>query len=142
MKLYTCKYCYKEFSPTRRRVQQYCSNTCRSKAHHKRKTENNKITTNNKLSTAPPLPSTPSKTKIDSMSTSGIGNAALGNLIADGLKSIATSNKNKPATKGDLDALKNLLTSRYLPINNMQLDQYGNRPYYDIETKSVVYLKE
>jgi len=140
-KFYTCEYCSKEFEPKRRRVQKYCTDTCRSKAFYSRKTNDLPAKIDNKLSQPQPISPTPTKNKIDSMSTSGVGNAAIGTLLADGLKAIATSNKNKPATKGDLDALKNLLTSRYLPINNLQLDQFGNRPYYDVEMKCVVYLK-
>ena len=138
MKLYTCNYCFKEFEPTRRRVQRYCSNTCRSKAHHARKSNNKEILNNNSLKETQ---NKPNKTKLDSISSSGIGNATIGTLIADGLKSIAISNKNKPATKNDIEELKNILTSRYLPINNVPNDFYGNKPYYDVETKSLVYLK-
>jgi len=142
MKLYTCSYCYSEFEPTRRRVQKYCSNTCRSKAYHKRKSNTNKLPTQNKTTTPTELTSTPpTKTKIDSMSTYGVGNAAVGSLIADGIKSLATSNKNKPATKNDIAELKALVTNRYLPINNIPLDQYGRHPFYDTDTKSVIYLK-
>lgn len=141
MKLYTCNYCYSEFEPTRRRVQKYCSNTCRSKAYHARKTTTNTPTTQTNSSISTTLDSPPTETnKIESMSASGVGNATAGALIADGLKSLITSNKNKPATKGDLDDLKLLLTNRYLPINNMQQDQYGRSPFYDVETRGVVYL--
>jgi len=41
------------------------------------------------------------KTSIEKMSLAGVGNAAAGNLIADGVKHIITSYQNLPATKGD-----------------------------------------
>ncbi|SDB52202.1 hypothetical protein SAMN03097699_1886 [Flavobacteriaceae bacterium MAR_2010_188] len=34
---YQCKYCFQDFEPKRRRVQKFCSNSCRSKAHHAKK---------------------------------------------------------------------------------------------------------
>ncbi len=90
---YICNYCQKEFIPTRRRVQKYCSDSCRSCAHNLRKkiitkTETKLVETENE----------PTKTKIEAMSGSGIGNAAAGTLIADGLKDFFTNNENKPKT--------------------------------------------
>ena len=78
MEFYTCKYCYKEFDPKRRRVQKYCSNSCRSKAHHARKKTETKLPiisdseTKTEVST---LPTKPEKTTVDSMSLAGTGNA-------------------------------------------------------------------
>ena len=142
MKYYTCLYCFNEFEPTRRRVQKYCSNTCRSKAHHARKTISNKPKLENKNLTNIETSSTPTITKIDSMSTSGVANAAVGNVIAGGIKSFFTAEKNKPATKGDINDLITLIKKRYLPIQNMPMNQHGEFPYYDVETKNVVYLSQ
>jgi len=140
MKLYTCEYCYNEFEPARRRVQKYCSNSCRSKAYHLRKTNTKKLpsqTLDSKINLLKPIPS---KTKIDNMSASGVGNAAVGSLLADGIKSIVTADKNKAATKGDIAELKALFNKRYLPIKNMPLNGLGRLPYYDVSNESVVYL--
>lgn len=140
MKHYTCDYCHNEFEPTRRRVQKYCSNTCRSKAYHYRKTASNTLPSsqlkndNISATTAPPQP------KSESISAAGIGNAAAGNILADGLKALLTSSENKPATKKDIADLKALFTNRYLPINNLAKNQFGQSPFYDMDTKNVVYL--
>ena len=59
------------------------------------------------------------------------------------LKTILQQKKNieiDTATKKDIAELKALITNRYLPINNMPYNQFGNVPFYDIETKAVVYL--
>ncbi|TXE16018.1 hypothetical protein ES692_13950 [Psychroserpens burtonensis] len=133
---YTCEYCFKEFEPKRRRVQKYCSNTCRSKAYHARKTTPI-IEAKNDGTVVPKDIPTPSK---ENMSLAGVGNATAGSLIANGLKAITTSNKNKTATKGDISELKALLTSRYLPIKNIPTDLHGRHPYYDIDTKNLIYL--
>ncbi|WP_452223518.1 hypothetical protein [Lacinutrix chionoecetis] len=142
MEFYTCKYCFSEFKPTRRRVQKYCSGTCRSKAHHARKT--NEINSPTQKIIAPPLSlsldTTPTKTKVEAMSASGVGNAAAGSLLAEGIKNVFTADKNKPATKGDIADLKSHLSKRYLPIKNMPFDQFGRLPYYDVSTESVIYL--
>ncbi|TYB76804.1 hypothetical protein ES676_05540 [Bizionia saleffrena] len=143
MKYYTCEYCFTDFEPKRRRVQKYCSDTCRSKAYHLRKSTPNKTTELIPFTTAvqeaqPPIP--PSKTKIEAVSTAGIGNAAAGSLLADSLKSIFTPLDNKPATKADFKQLSDKLTKRYHLVKNIPNRHDGALPYFDIETGNVVYL--
>lgn len=75
------------------------------------------------------------------MSWAGVGNAAAGTLAVNALSSLLTREENKPATKKDIKEIKTLLSKRYHEVLNMDLDSYGNEPYYDMETKSVVYLK-
>lgn len=139
-KHYICKYCFDHYTPKRRRVQKYCSNTCRSKAHHAKKSksktslvpESESLLTNN---------FTPFKanTKVEKISAAGIGNAALGNLAAGSLKSLFTSEENKPATKGDLKLLFEKLDWRYHPVSNLARGTDGSFPYYDLETGLIVY---
>ena len=62
------------------------------------------------------------------------------NVLADGLKAFLTSSENKPATKKDIAELKSLMTQRYLPIYNLGKNQFGQSPFYDMDTKNVVYL--
>ena len=140
MKLYTCEYCYNEFEPTRRRVQKYCSNTCRSKAYHYRKAVPNTLPASQLKTENISTTSTPQQTKTESISAAGIGNAAAGNILADGLKALLTSSENKPATKKDIADLKALFTRRYFPINNLAKNQFGQSPFYDMDTKNVVYI--
>ncbi|WP_405293758.1 hypothetical protein [Algibacter sp. Ld11] len=143
MEFYTCEYCYKEFDPKRRRVQKYCSNSCRSKAHHARNKPDNKLTTIPDTKTkidVLTVPTPPVKNKVDSMSLAGAGNAAAGSLLADGLKSMLTPIENKPATKGDLENLKKQLLNRYYKINNLAPRHDGALPYFDMDTGDVVYL--
>ncbi|XMO86733.1 hypothetical protein AAFN75_00210 [Algibacter sp. AS12] len=133
---YTCQYCFKKFEPKRRRVQKYCSDTCRSKAYHVRQTKNTKIasTTNPEQNIK-----VPTKTKIETMSASGVGNAAIGSLAADGLKSLLTPLENKPATKGDLKKLSDKIIKRYHLVNNIPRRSDGALPYFDMDTGDVVY---
>lgn len=132
---YNCKYCFKEFEPTRRRAQKFCSNTCRSKAHHAKKsiknikgitvpenTQNSKPTTN----------------KVEKMSFAGLGNAAAGSLTADGLKHLFTDPKNRPATKADIAEIASKI-KRYHKILNLPPNLQGALPYFDLETKNVIY---
>lgn len=132
---YICKYCKKEFVPTRRRVQKYCKASCRSGAHQLRKralstTKNQLVETEKK----------PAKIKVEEISVSGVGNAALGTVAADLTKSIFTRTENKPATKGDLSKLQENLIGRYHKIANMNARIDGALPYFDMETKEVVYF--
>ncbi|MFY0712766.1 hypothetical protein J1D01_03750 [Seonamhaeicola sp. NFXS20] len=134
-KYYTCQYCYQEFVPKRRRVQKYCSNTCRSKAYHERKTKGNLPVTSEEK-----LPKSENTEQKDSMSLSGVGNAAAGSLLADGIKALVTKNDNKAATKGDIKELINKLTSRYYEVKNIPPRSDGAIPYFDIETNMIVYF--
>lgn len=132
--LYTCQYCSKEYKPKRRRKQRFCSNSCRTNAFNlKNKNISVQKTENKGIENKPQ--------KIEKMSWAGVGNAAAGTLAVNVLAGLLTSDENKPATKKDLNQLKNALSLRYHRILNLQNDIYGNLPYYDIETKTVVYLK-
>lgn len=131
--LYTCAYCGKQYKPRRRRKQKYCCNSCRTNAFNAKK----------KNSLAKPETNKPENQlqKIDKMSWAGVGNAAAGTLAVNALSSLLTREENKPVTKKDFKEIKDLLIKRYHPISNMRPDAYGNQPYFDLETKSVVYLK-
>ena len=99
-RFYICEYCIQEFEPKRRRVQKYCSNTCRSKAHHAKKTDKNNLRKTPQLKNITKVPDfspTPKKTKIDSISTAGISNAAIRTLTADSLKDLFTKEPNRLA---------------------------------------------
>ncbi|WP_418510788.1 hypothetical protein [Corallibacter sp.] len=144
-KYYTCDYCYEEFLPSRRRVQKFCCNSCRSKAYRERKEADvvvkptpalpKNFLQNNKNKNS--LENT--KSKVEQMSFQGVGNAALGTLAADGLKSLLTKNENKPLTKGDIKKLVSEINGRFHEIKNMAPNNMGQKPFYDIERKEVVY---
>ena len=82
----------------------------------------------------------PDKTKTESISLAGIGNATAGSLLAGGIKTLLTVEDNKTATKGDLKKLTEQLIGRYHIINNLMPRNDGALPYYDMETNMVVYL--
>ena len=132
---YTCEYCHGKFVPKRRRVQKYCSNSCRSKAYHLRKN-------------GPPLqgltgggtpPEKVSDTQTEKMSLAGVGNAAAGTATVTLLTQLFTKEENKPATKGDLRKIAQNL-QRYHRINNLGADLQGRLPYFDLEKEVLVYF--
>lgn len=136
-RFYTCQYCCAEFIPKRRRVQKYCSDSCRSSAYQLRKKTQTDVIPLNHLNA---VTESVAKTK-DEISVAKIASAAAGNLIADGAKAIFTSKENKPATKGDIDELlQKLKGKRYYLINNLEYTENGY-PYFDIENNEVVYYK-
>ena len=140
MKYYTCDYCYNDFEPKRRNAQKYCSATCRSKAYHQRKKSLEATNTAIKDYTEPTDNISNDITNKQTMSLAGVGNATAGSLAADMLKGLLTKGENKPVTKGDLQHLINTLKGRYHFIKNIPNNNFGEIPYYDIETKMVVYL--
>ncbi len=132
--LYICQYCGKEYKPNRRLKQKYCSNSCRTRAFVIRKVK------------MLHLPSVEDKKnleqKSETMSWSGVGNAAAGALAVNIATGLFTKEENKPATKKDIREVKNLLMTRYHSIKNVPNRPDGARPFYDLQTQSMVYLKK
>ena len=137
---YICKYCYEEFIPKRRYVQKFCSNSCRSKAHHiKNRTAAHSVLTNATTVAKTPKKKKKKNKKPDVMSLAGVGNATGGSILAGTIVKLLTSEENKPATKGDLKALENKI-GRYHKVGNMQPNNEGKWAYFDMLTKTVVFF--
>jgi hypothetical protein len=130
-KYYTCQYCYEDYIPKRRNIQRFCSTSCRVKSHHQKTKTNTKLLVLQETDKQ--------KTSIEKMSFAGVGNAAVGSLAADALKSIFIKEENKPATKADLKNLENKF-ARYQLIHNLPKNNLGLSPYYDNQERIVIYL--
>lgn len=131
--LYRCQYCGKEYKPNRRKKQKFCSNSCRTRAFVTKNSTGFSIV-KKEVEKKEPL-------KIEKMSLAGVGNAAVGTFAVNALTHILTSEENKPATKKDIKNLIGSLNQRYHPVLNIQIRQDGLKPFYDMATKSIVYLK-
>jgi hypothetical protein len=131
--LYTCQYCSKQYKPNRRQKQKYCSNSCRTRAFVIRKVKTLH------------LPSVENKNleekKSEGMTWGKVGSAAAGTLAVNIATNLFTREENKPATKKDIREVKNLLMTRYHSIKNVPIRPDGARPFYDLQTQSLVYLK-
>jgi len=139
---YTCQFCQKEYEPTRRKVQRFCSDTCRNKNHqhnkvHKRITPTNIMAQESEEK---------KKTEIEKVSLAGVGNAALGTLTGNALTAIITNifttKINKLSTKGDIAELKKLINSRYFIVHNISPDLNGRKAFFDMGSGSIVYYDE
>lgn len=130
--LYNCQYCGLEYKPRRRNMQKFCSNSCRSTSFNLK---------NKKCKLALPEEKQNKPIKVEQMSLAGVGNAAAGTLAVNALTSLFTSEENKPATRKDLQNLANTLKQRYHLIINAPVSKDGTKPYYDMDTKTIVYLK-
>ena len=164
---YNCKYCKKEFVPTKRGTQKYCKASCKTVDHRKRnklkaqlalteKTTSSiqtEVIVNEEVSIikkeevqslAIPIEKSDKISEIEKketkkMSFAGTAESTAGTLLADGLVSLFTKEENKPATKGDLiKAISHL--DRYQPIFEMSRNSLGQLPYFDMETKTVLYM--
>ncbi|OMP29940.1 hypothetical protein [Mangrovimonas sp. DI 80] len=129
---YICHYCQKEYTPKRRRAQKFCSNSCRSKAHH---AKGSKPTTEVIVTE----PKEEKKQTVESMSIAGVGNAATGTAIVELIKSFLTPELKKNVTKEDLNTLVTRIKGRYHPIKNHPSLPDGKKPFYDMETQEIVY---
>lgn len=131
--LYQCQYCGKEYKPNRRHKQRFCSNSCRTNSHIRNKKL--KLAVNdNKLESNKP-------TQSQSMSWSGVGNAAVGSFIANKVNNLTTRPENKAVTKKEINELITALKGRYFPIKNAPFRADGAKPFYDILTQTYVYFK-
>jgi len=131
--LYKCHYCGKDYKPRRRHKQKFCSNSCRVNAFNFRtKKDKGNLA---KVSTSP----SEINNKKEGISLAGIGNATIANFTTDLAKTLFTREENKPATKGDIQALLNGSKERYLPISNLPIRNDGALPFYDTVTKEMIY---
>jgi hypothetical protein len=133
---YTCQYCKKEFTPKRRKVQKFCSDSCRVSFHRFKNVESELKSTNLQIKNEDQVPN---KIKVDQISTAGVANAAIGSGLADLLISALTPEENKPATKGDVLKLAASL-KRYHRIKNLSINLQGQIPYFDIVKGELVYF--
>lgn len=132
--LYICQYCSKKYLPRRRYKQKFCSNSCRVNSHNRhKKIQLNRATKGLKVPTE--------KKQKDGITWEGIGNATIANIATDVGKSIFTKEENKPATKGDIQAIINVSQQRYFPVHNAPKVNDGTSAYYDTKTKTVIYLQ-
>lgn len=138
---YICAYCSKEYTPRRRRVQKYCSNTCRVKAHFYRTKQSSLNTNKEALIVKNSNKSVSESQNKQKINLAGIGNAAIANFATDTLKDWFTSEDQKPATKADLKNMLNEFRKRYQEISNIPIRPDGSKAFYDNQTKKVVYLK-
>ncbi len=136
--LYQCQYCGKEYKPNRRHKQIFCSNSCRTNSHIRNKKLKSLTTSENNIKVVKP-------NQIEKMSWAGVGNAAAGSVIAEGLinivKKVASNEEDKPATKKDIAILsKAIKKERYYPITNIPLRVDGAKAFFDMETLTYIYL--
>lgn len=130
--LYKCQYCGKEYKPNRRYKQKFCSASCRANSFNRNKKPKLALMPNKEINTKP--------LQIEKMSWSGAGNAAAGTLAVNLATKLFTSQENKPATKGDLKNLLTTLKQRHQPIKGIPLRSDGAKPFYDMQTQTIVYL--
>ena len=133
---YTCQYCKKEFTPRRRKVQKFCSDSCRVSFHRFKNVESELKSTNLQIKSEDQVPN---KIKVDQISTAGVANSAIGSGLAELLKNALTPEENKPATKGDILKLAASL-NRYHKIKNLSPNLMGKLPYFDLIQGIVVYF--
>lgn len=133
---YSCKYCKKEFEPKRRKVQKFCSDSCRV-SYHRFKNVDVALKTYKLQETS--KEQEPNKIKVEQISGAGIANSAIAVGAIELAKNIFTPEENKPATKGDLAKLASNL-KRYHQIKNLPLNNLGQFPYFDLHTNYLVYF--
>tara|TARA_R110002126_G_scaffold291172_1_gene450680 strand:+ start:9282 stop:9722 length:441 start_codon:yes stop_codon:yes gene_type:complete len=133
---YCCRYSKKDFVPKRRKVQKFCSNSCRVSFHRFKNVGLAIKSTDHQIKWKE---QGTSKVKVNQISTAGVANSAIGTGIVEIAKNIFTPEENKPATKGDVLKLAASL-KRYHQIKNLPPNLMGQIPYFDLHTNTLVYL--
>ena len=129
---YTCHNCGKDYIPKRRGVQKYCSNSCRTRAFMFRNSKTGLSVLDTKKKEL---------TKIETMSLAGVGNTVAGVAVVKLAERLFTPEANKPATKSDIKRLEAKIIKRYYPVKNLPLNVNGLKPYFDVNSSTVVYFK-
>ncbi|WP_372744155.1 hypothetical protein [Lutibacter sp.] len=145
-----CLQCNEHYVPTRKGVQKFCGASCRSRywfIHNQKSTVPQKLQSEkSELIVQSSIESEQKPTKIEEVSLAGISNAALGTILANSgtafVKSRFTKEEDKPATKGDLKKLEDLINKQYFEVYNVSPDIYGRRAYFDMATSKIVYYDE
>ena len=121
----------KEFIPKRRRVQKFCSASCRVSSHRLKK------------------PSTIQQNQQEVSQNSykknlkELGIATVGTVAGNTLQNKLTPLKNRAAAKGDLQHLESVLKEkeRYHEVKNQPGRIDGAVPFFDTIRKEIVYFK-
>ncbi|SFN55913.1 hypothetical protein SAMN04487989_1011235 [Bizionia echini] len=133
---YTCNYCFKEYKPTKRGRQKFCTTSCRV-AHFNAKKKIKQLQTIEKTSKetiTEPQKDTPKVNLPD------ITNAAIGHAASSAIISFFTPKNKKPVTKQDLDNLKTTIQGgRYRPVLNCPQNDKGETAYFDLERNEVIF---
>ena len=133
--IYICHNCGKDYVPNRRGVQKYCSNSCRTRAFVLRNSKS-KLSLPNDVKKS--ITEKKDLTKIEKMSFAGVGNTVAGVAVVKLAESLFTSETSKPATKKDIKDLEAKIIKRYYPVFNLNKNQNGLVPYFDIESCTIV----
>lgn len=134
-----CDHCGDDYIPNRRGVQRFCSNSCRSSAWKSSQRKNLPKVAKIPKSKNENLILQQENVKDEGMSWGGFGNAFSAIAAFEFLKRLLVSSEKKMATKQDVQELKNLIETRYFEVHNIPNDLYGNKPYFDMATGSIVY---
>jgi hypothetical protein len=137
---YECNYCGVKYIPKRRRVQKYCSTSCRVNAFTQRKKEqrglSNPENTEQRVKETNQVDGMPGK---DKMTWAGVGNAAAGTLAVNLATNLFTKEENKPATKGDIQRLLKEGMPKFILIKNIPPRSDGFRAYFDTTQQILIY---
>ena len=150
---YTCHYCKKKYVPKRRRINKFCSNSCRSgnwhllnpkemvvnvereefrlpvetKPQKKEKLEKKINKMRKELKTNKP------STLIDFLTSTA------GAFVGSKLERASLNEENKPLTKGDMMSLLSNM-QRFQKVNNLPPNGFGQLPFIDVTTGNIEYI--
>jgi len=132
---YICELCYKEYEPTKRGVQRFCSSKCRKKFHYHLKKNN--LSEIPKTS-SPIVESNNQKNETEGMSLSGVGNSYFGALGAMATIEVGKKFLSHQETKKE----ENSVIKRFIPVLNIPNGPRNGKPYFDLEKQHLIYEQD
>ena len=133
---YICELCNKEYEPTKRGVQRFCSSKCRKKFNYHLKKGKSRLPI--KLKNTEIIKVQKQENKIEKMSLSGVGNAFWGGFLANVVTELG---KNILSSK-ELNADGINTNLRYLPVLNLPKGPRNSTAYFDLEKQHLIYVPD
>ncbi|SFS79189.1 hypothetical protein [Lutibacter maritimus] len=136
---YICHLCKKEYEPTKRGKQRFCSSKCRKKySYHKTKLRLQSKSPNEKLNLGKPY-------NPNEMTFGGVKDAFIANAVYDGAKFVVKKMFSNTENANDLNKnhqISNIQKLRFIKIKNFPVSYDGSVAYFDTETEQIVYVSD
>ncbi|WP_417212506.1 hypothetical protein [Bizionia sp.] len=133
---YNCNYCDKEYKPTKRGKQKFCTTSCRVAFFN----ANKKLKEIQAVDNALKVKDNETINNGPKVNLPDITNAAIGHAASSILTNLFTPKSKKPVTKQDLEDFKlKYHGGRFRPVLNCPQNDKGETAYFDLERNEVIF---
>ena len=135
---YICHLCEKEYEPTKRGIQRFCTSKCRKKfSYHKTKVKAELQLNSSKEQLNLAKPYDPNK-----MTYGGVKEVLAANLLYDGAKYLGKKIFTPPENKNEEKKFGEGYIPKLIKIKNFPTRLDGSVAYFDTQTDQIVYVPD